>query len=267
MAIIAATFGLLFAILFGLNSIFQSLRGSFRAGPWSTVFLFFAVAFPAGGYTIDANNQASITRLPMYVNLVSVAVLVWASIICLLLDYKKQGYSWTVSKGILGVVGSALIVAVMFYIPIIPSQIFPPLTPTSVLQVALDNVQSEVQLVGTSPAPTQSQATAAPTQTRTPLPQPSPTRTRRSIEYPTVTPTFFEPTQAVDCEAAVLFNLNMRERPDPESDVLLVIPFETVVYLTAVSDNNEWWQTTYRNQTGWLSREFISLSPNCTISE
>jgi len=110
-----------------------------------------------------------------------------------------------------------------------------------------------------TPAPTLTN-TPTPTLTRTPRPSPSATATRErfATRTPTLTPTLPNP-----CLALVDYNLNVRAAPNFESEVLMVIPFNSTITLFARSQDSAWWLTTYEGQEGWVSREFIRVSDSC----
>lgn len=100
-----------------------------------------------------------------------------------------------------------------------------------------------------------------PTATRTerPTETPSPTRERFSTSTPTLTPTLPNP-----CLASVDFNLNLRSEPDAEaSEVLAVIPFDTVVSVSGTNEDRTWWYVQYEGQAGWVDGEFVSTTAAC----
>jgi hypothetical protein len=61
------------------------------------------------------------------------------------------------------------------------------------------------------------------------------------------------------------FNVNLRESPDLDAELLLTIPFDTVVSLFAQSEDGEWWFTEYEGQAGWLKAEFLTLTASCEL--
>ena len=78
----------------------------------------------------------------------------------------------------------------------------------------------------------------------------------------TATPTM-TPTTAIVCGARVDYNVNMRLLPEPDAEVLVVIPYETVVEISGQTEAGDWWFTRYEDQWGWLDGEFISLDTDC----
>jgi hypothetical protein len=100
-----------------------------------------------------------------------------------------------------------------------------------------------------------------PTATRTehPTETPSPTRERFSTSTPTLTPTLPNP-----CLASVDFNLNLRTEPNADtSDVVAVIPFDTVVSVFGTNADRTWWYAQYEGQAGWVDGEFVSTTAAC----
>jgi hypothetical protein len=102
--------------------------------------------------------------------------------------------------------------------------------------------------------------TRTPTQTRTPRPTETPTATRQ--RFVTSTPTF-TPTLPEPCLASAVYNLNMRAEPATTSDLILTIPFDTVLSLYGSNEDQTWWFTLYEGQQGWVSDEFVNTSPAC----
>lgn len=103
--------------------------------------------------------------------------------------------------------------------------------------------------------------TPTPTVTRTPRPTESstPTRVRFVTDTPTATATLPNP-----CIATTSFNVNMRDFPDLEdTEVLIVIPFETVITVFAPNEDGTWWYAQYENEVGWISDEFIRTTSAC----
>lgn len=103
--------------------------------------------------------------------------------------------------------------------------------------------------------------TPSPTLTRTPLPtfSPTPTRERFATATPTMTATLPNP-----CLATTKFNVNLRDFPDStESQVLVVIPFDTVVAVYAPNPDKTWWFAEFDGLAGWLNSEFITLTRSC----
>lgn len=103
--------------------------------------------------------------------------------------------------------------------------------------------------------------TVTPSRTPRPTDSPTPTRERFQSPTPTLTPTLPNP-----CLAVMNFNVNLRTQPDLEdSEVVTTIPFETVVAVYGRTEDSLWWFGEYEGQAGWLSAEFISLTPACDV--
>lgn len=136
-----------------------------------------------------------------------------------------------------------------------------------------------------TPAPTQT-PTPSPTRTPPPTMTPTPNLIATLFAQLTLTPvvpssTADQPTSAPDsdgtpipasatprpvtafCLASVNNNLRLRSAPSRESETLLVIPYTTVLELTARNSDSTWYATTYEGQSGWVDGEFLSLGASC----
>ena len=99
------------------------------------------------------------------------------------------------------------------------------------------------------------------TPTRTPRPTDTPTPTRQSFATRTLTPT---PTLPDPCLASVDFNLNLRTEPNAEtSEVVQVIPFDTIITLFGTNEDRRWWLARYEDEVGWVDGEYISRTAAC----
>lgn len=55
------------------------------------------------------------------------------------------------------------------------------------------------------------------------------------------------------------FNTNLRLQPTFDSEVLLIIPFNTTLDVQARTANNTWLRVTYGDQTGWLMTNLVNI--------
>lgn len=69
--------------------------------------------------------------------------------------------------------------------------------------------------------------------------------------------------RTVFCVASVDYNLRLRAAPSSQAETLLVIPYTTVLELTAQNSDGTWFAAEYDGQTGWLDGEFMTLSASC----
>ncbi|MFQ3568470.1 MAG: SH3 domain-containing protein [Aggregatilineales bacterium] len=118
---------------------------------------------------------------------------------------------------------------------------------------------ASTEIPSTSPPPT---ATNTPTLRPTNTPRPSVTPTAERTRFATRTPTP-TPTTVTPCLASVEYNLRLRAQPNFEAETLLVIPYTTMITLSARSADSAWWLTEYDGQTGWVAGEFLTLSAGC----
>ncbi len=65
------------------------------------------------------------------------------------------------------------------------------------------------------------------------------------------------------CVASVDFNLRLRRAPSQDAETLIVIPYTTVLELTAQNSDGTWFAATYDGQSGWLDAEFLTLAASC----
>jgi uncharacterized repeat protein (TIGR01451 family) len=66
------------------------------------------------------------------------------------------------------------------------------------------------------------------------------------------------------CQARVEVNsLNFRQGPGQNYTSLQVLGLGTIVPITGALPDLSWWQGTYNNTSGWLSRYYITLLGNC----
>ncbi len=118
---------------------------------------------------------------------------------------------------------------------------------------------ASTEIPSTSPPRTVTN-TPAPRLTDTPRPSATPTAERTRFATRTPTPT---PTAVTPCLASVEYNLRLRAQPSTEAETLLVIPYATMITLSARSADSVWWLTEYDGQTGWVAGEFLMLSAGC----
>ncbi|HEX2619300.1 MAG TPA: SH3 domain-containing protein, partial [Phototrophicaceae bacterium] len=132
------------------------------------------------------------------------------------------------------------------------------------------STSQEPALTTTSPAVT-STSTLLPTVTPPPTSQPSATRTprptatatRTRVHYMTPTPTLTE-TLPSPCVAVANFNVNLREKPSLDANLVVTIPYETVVNVFGRNEDSTWWFAEYEGQAGWIKGEFITLTSSCS---
>ncbi len=162
-------------------------------------------------------------------------------------------------------------------------------TPTAPITAASTapppSTDAPTALVTDTRAPT---ITPTPTPTRTPPPTPTPTPNLIATLFAELTltpvvpaPTADQPTDAPTadgaptaasptarpvsgfCLGSVNNNLRLRSAPSRDAETILVIPFTTVLELTARNSDSSWYATTYEGQSGWVDGAFLSLSASC----
>jgi hypothetical protein len=160
------------------------------------------------------------------------------------------------SYGLLSVGIGFLMVCAAFLIPILPGQfsamgasvLLPSPTPLAVIETPSATI---------TPHPTQ---TFPPSPTVLPSATPTPTPTRERFYTSTPLPT---PTAAIYCGAIVEYNLNMRAGPRRDADVLLLIPYQSVIAVGGTNRERTWWFVNYNDLWGWVDGQYISLDTDC----
>lgn len=127
------------------------------------------------------------------------------------------------------------------------------------LQIRLaDSTEAWVfaQYIDISSTPVTSPAPSAPITTTAPV-APTPAITTSVPSTP-----IGGTGQAVTASVNSLGGANVRVQPDRSLDAVNVVPYDTVLTVLGRSDNNEWLQVTYQDQTVWVLVTTVSLSAN-----
>lgn len=181
----------------------------------------------------------------------------------LIFERRRGGFSASHSPGLLFLAVSVLIGALTIFIPILPQQFWP--ADTMLAQVVSPTFSSVAVQPSVTPSPRPS-TTLAPSITPTPSPthqptsEPSPTATRE--RYSTRTPTPTPPVERV-CGAVVDYNLNLRREASTNADIILVIPFSSIVAVGGRDADSEWWFIEYNDEWGWVMSEYITVEALC----
>jgi hypothetical protein len=259
--------------LFFLIGLIQSLQRQAKAGCWSALFLTSA-ALPFIGAVIlyalaDANTRASLSVLI----LASAGAWIILSFILWILDRRAgEKFQSAFSRGILGIGVGLFGLASFFFVPVLPQAVFVIPTPTGIAESVLvrsTNGSGVIPVIvpttvaQSSSAPEVIQPTFTPTITTTPLPQPTMTRTLRAYIPPTITTTPDAPAVSDDCTALVNQNLNVRQNPTTDADVVAIIPEGRYIQLLARNLETTWWLTEFEGEQGWVVGEFLTIAPIC----
>lgn len=212
--------------------------------------------------TLGGSLLNSLTAQVIVVALLGGIFTAVAGIALFIIERRREGFDPGHSIGLLctGTGIFALTCAIM--LPVLPTQFAlpaPSLIPTSTATVFRTALPTRTpRITGT--------VTPPPTLTRTPTP----------IASLTVTPTLsspFLPTSIlpsetitatlVPCTVTVNRNVNLRRGPSADTELITTIPFDTVLNITARSQDKMWWRVTYNNQIGWVNSEFVTPTPSC----
>jgi uncharacterized protein YraI len=93
-----------------------------------------------------------------------------------------------------------------------------------------------------------------------------PTLEQSTIDPASTAELEFEAAAAVPASTLTTrFNSNLRAAPAFIAEVLVVIPFDTVLEIEARTAENNWLRVTYEGQTGWLLTSLASIPPNVDL--
>jgi hypothetical protein len=259
-ALLAAGLGSL-AILIAASLVGALRKGEAHAGLVSGLLAFVAAVATLGPLLIDAfvTRIALSPLLPGFATGL-VAVVLGSGVF--LLERRRQAFQPERSLGLLVIGLGAFLVTMVLFVPALPAQLWPPPQAGS----------------GRAPTPAISpnalaSATLEPSSTRTPPPSPTvppaptlqptstPTRERYSTRTPRPTPVLAE-----ICSALVDLNLNMRSAPSLDSQVLLVIPYSTIVSVAGQSEDATWWFVEYNDLWGWVNADYVTAEQGCLVA-
>lgn len=96
------------------------------------------------------------------------------------------------------------------------------------------------------------------------------TSTSTPTTTPEVTPELVVEAQAAQVEQpaslTTRFNSNLRAAPSFTADVVVVVPFDTVLQIEAKTEDSDWLRVTYEGQTGWLLTSLAAIDPNVDLN-
>ncbi len=293
MVILLIVMGVLFSLLFVINSMVRAVQGREKVSFFETLLTFLALVFPV--LALVTNNDS--TSPLLLVNQMAIglgAVLVVVSIVTFIIEQRKSARPVTQRRGILGAGLGLLIVAATFVAPVAARFQQPAQVPAAaVANTEVNSSNRNVADVGsangitsnptaTSRPPTTVPATQTPdapllqmsaTPTRFPSPMPTATNTPFIIAT-TNSQTTSNDTQSVEQESSISIagcivvtrqNVNLRSGPATTFDLLLTIPFSTTLNVSAKNAGADWWFVRYQNQTGWVSGEYVNADANCDV--
>ena len=62
----------------------------------------------------------------------------------------------------------------------------------------------------------------------------------------------------------VNYNLNLRAEPSREGELMMTIPYESVIQVGGQNETGSWWFVNYNEGIwGWVDGEFVTLDPVC----
>ncbi|GAB4527494.1 MAG: hypothetical protein Kow0063_02850 [Anaerolineae bacterium] len=171
----------------------------------------------------------------------------------------REGFTAERSAGLLNSAIGFFTMVMAVFVPILPGQLFP--SPRPVVQATVAVIESPTRTPEPVRSPT-STAARPVTRTATPTPTATPSATPTREPYRTPTPSA-TPTVAFHCGAVVNYNLNLRAAPSLDAEVLLVIPYQTVVLVGGQNEAGTWWFVYHEDTWGWVDGQYISLDTDC----
>lgn len=267
MSLLLTAAGGIFALIYIINAIIQTVRHKTRIGFIQTWLAFLVVLLPLAGLV---NNRLSENPVPLErtLSLAIAAGLILLSVLVMLVELRRAE-RLKQSRGLLGIGAGALIAIAVFSVPVIADYAFTVVqpTPTPLVIVAGSDAAITEAVEG-------EQSTPTPFPTPTPTGTPTLTPTRRPTAVTTATPTRYQfvtrtppptPTLPNPCLALVNFNLNLRTQPEADAEVLATIPYNNTITLFGRSADSIWWYGDYEGEAGWVKGEFLTLSTSCDL--
>ncbi len=262
LASVLLSIAILTSILFLLNTLLQHIgKPDARPGWISGLLCLSAVLSGTGTLLLSIGEDAQFVFAAMML-VVGIAEVALGATVYLLLE-RRRGLLASQSFGPLYlVIGFYALVAAVF-IPLLPGQFrqesaapLVEVSPTAILIPTIGSSASPtIQLMSTLTA-VPSSPTQLPTTTATP--PASPTRIRYST--PTSIPTS---VPEVVCGALTNFNVNLRATPALDSEILAVIPYQTVIQIGGRAGQTNWWLAVYQSRWGWVVWDYLILDTMC----
>ncbi len=193
---------------------------------------------------------------PVVVVAVLGLVELFAGLSLLLIERRMPIFAAERSFGLLSAGIGFLMVCAAFLIPILPGQ-FSTATVAALLHSPTRSVAVEAPTATLILRPTLTATWPPPTS----LPDtPTPTSTRARFRTLTPLPT---PTASVYCGGIVEYNLNMRAGPGRDENVLLLIPYRSIIQIGGTNGERTWWFVNYNDLWGWVDGQYVSVDTDC----
>lgn len=255
-----------FVALFVLVSIIQSAQKNVKAGCFSNLLVFGAIAAFLAAFLIRAINGITLTQQDTLALLGGIGVLVVFGIVFLIWDGRREGYQSIYSRGLLSIISGILLAGSFLFVPLIPEYIVQIPTATPITDAVRESI-AQANIVPTEAVlPTGTQRPeATPTLTRTPLPTPTNTPTRRVYIPPTITPTLVNLPVENDCGATLTTNLNMRASDSTTADIVGIIPEGRYINILGKNADETWYFTEFEGEQGWIAGDYLRLDDVCFV--
>lgn len=279
-ALLLIAAGAVFGLLLLVVVLRRTLAGSEKTGFFDLLLVFLTTALVVLALVFDHQTPDEAGQ-PLVENgaLVLAAVLAVFSLLVMLLELRRP-QRLRDSRGVLMLWAALLMALSTFTVPLIadnlvttPEAVTVAIAPTA--PAAAANGESE-ETDDASDAPTRPPsatpttaatatppASATPTMTPTPRATSSATPTRQPFVYNSPTPPATA-TLPTPCVGSVLYNLRLRAAPDPESETLLTIPFDTTLTIYGKdAPSHSYWFTVYEDTEGWVDSTYVQAASAC----
>ncbi len=240
-----------------INGGLQLIRRADAHAGWLSGLLGLAAASAILAVLVYHSFGRPVSPDPVLVLVVfGVTELAVGGLVTLLVERRRSTFRPETSYGLLMAGIGFFTVMASVFVPVLPGQFSPPAPAVVPTLTATPTI-----LPSHTPAITAT-ATLQPTLTFTVTPSPPPSVTPTRMPYRTPTPSI-TPTVTAYCGAVVNYNLNLRRLPSLDSEVLVVIPYETIIAVAAQNADGTWWFVVYDDTWGWVDASFISLDTDC----
>lgn len=250
-----------FGLLYLLNTALRTFRQTPKIGFSETLLAFLTALVTLAGLIAGALDARPSEWLLWAVRGIA-AVLVIIGLLIAPVESRLATKIKGGSRGLLALGTGVLLGVASLTVPLTWERTLGPAlaTPTPISVAALNNTATQAPISQTPTLTPTASPSPSPTLTGTPQPTwtPSPTRFVFFTRTPQPTATLPSP-----CLALTKFNVNFRAAPDMESDVQVVISFDSTLALFGRTDDSVWWYGEYDGQAGWIKGEFLTLTTGC----
>lgn len=242
-------------------ALVQGIRRDFQQPGWFSAILFAVSVIGLLGSLFLEAFWGGLNPQPTVVFFLAGLISIFSGLILIGIERRKGAFATSGSFGLLlGSLGGLALFSALL-VPVLPGQLSPPSQAGSPTAVVVEPSVLPTLDATSTPQPTAS-PTSTPSPTRVPSVTPQPTATPTRERYSTRTPTA-TPIVTDFCGAIVNYNLNMRANASADGDILIVIPFESIIDVGGQSVDGDWWFVEYNGVWGWIDGEYVTADVRC----